>query len=331
VFSDGKDAFTGEQVSVHTGDPAGFETFDDLMKAFLAQVDAVTDVAVNLSNTSQMTFAEYAPSPLRSCLIDGCLERGRDYKNGGPLYGDGQILSEGMPDCVDSLAAVKKYVFEEKRFTMAEVTAAVNADFEGYEAVYRVLKNGPKFGNDDPYVDGIMKTVSEHWFAYLKTKRTFRGGIYAGGCSTFNRAANNGRATGALPNGKLKGDPMFADCIGAVPGMDTCGPTAAIKSALTYDQKEVTSGFVFQLRFDKSLFATETGMAAFLDLAKTYFRGGGQMMSINVLSAEELKEAQKHPEAYGDLVVRVGGYSDLFVRLSKELQDNIIARTDYRA
>ncbi|MBQ2546723.1 MAG: hypothetical protein II557_10565, partial [Clostridia bacterium] len=326
---DGYDTMRDAQLSIHTGDASKFGTFEALMEALYRQIDRVTDVSVSLSLSSQMTYARYAPSPMRSCLLDGCLERGRDYKNGGPLYGDGQILSEGMPDCVDSLAAVKKFVFEEKRYTMADLLDALRKNFEGYEEMRAVLMTAPKFGNDDPYVDAIMKEVSDHWFAYLKTKHTFRGGTFAGGCSTFSRAANNGRACPALPNGHLRGDPMFADCIGAVPGQDVCGPTAAVKSALVYDQTEVTSGFVFQLRFDKALFATEKGMSSFVSLAKSYFKGGGQQLSVNVLNPEELKDAQAHPERYGDLIVRVGGYSDYFVRLSRDLQDNIIARTNY--
>lgn len=326
---DGFDVVSGRQVSIHTGEAESFTTFEELMEALRAQVEYVTDTSVTLSNSSQRTYARYSPSPLRSCLLEGCLEKGRDYKNGGPLYGDGQILSEGMPDCVDSLAAIKRFVFEEKRFSMAELIEALRRNFVGYERMRTVLMSAPKFGNDDPFTDSIMKEVSDHWFAYLKTKRTFRGGHFAGGCSTFSRAANNGRACGALPNGHLSGDPMFADCIGAVPGQDVCGPTAAVKSALVYDQTEVTSGFVFQLRFDKQLFATETGMSAFIDLAKTYFAGGGQQLSINVVSAEELLDAKVHPERYGDLIVRVGGYSDYFNNLPGDLQDNIIARTSY--
>lgn len=326
---DGYDVKSNRQVSIHTGNAENFTTFEELMTALRDQVEYVTDTSISLSNSSQRTYARYSPSPLRSCLLDGCLEKGCDYKNGGPLYGDGQILSEGMPDCVDSLAAIKKFVFEEKRFSMSELISALKNNFDGNEAMRTVLMSAPKFGNDDPYVDSIMREVSSHWFAYLKTKRTFRGGHFAGGCSTFSRAANNGRACGALPNGHLSGDPMFADCIGAVPGQDVCGPTAAIKSALVYDQTEVTSGFVFQLRFDKQLFATEKGMESFVNLAKTYFAGGGQQMSINVVSAEELIDAKIHPELYGDLIVRVGGYSDYFNNLSGDLQDNIIARTSY--
>ena len=195
--------------------------------------------------------------------------------------------------------------------------------------MYRVLSTGSKFGNDDPYVDSIMTEITDHWFARLKRTRTFRGGVYTGGCSTFVCAPDMGRKTGALPCGHLAADPSYSDSINAVPGEDRNGPTAAVKSAFSYDQTEVGSGFVFQLRFDKKFFATEVGMEAFLQLAKTYFANGGQQMSINVLSSEELKEAQSHPEQYRDLVVRVGGYSDYFVNLCKELQDNVIARSSH--
>ena len=329
TLHDGVEMKNGRQVSIHTGNAAKFETFEQLMKAFLRQVDFVTDTCVSLSNSSQQTYAWTAPSPLRSCLIEGCLETGMDYKNGGPLYGDGQILSEGMPDAVDSLAAIKKFIFEEKRFTMAQLVDALRKDFVGYEEMQAVLKSAPHFGNDDPYVDSIMKQVSDHWFAYLKTKSTFRGGIFAGGCSTFQRAAARGKECAALPNGLRSEETLFADCIGATPGKDRCGPTAALKSALVYDHTEVTSGFVMQLRFEKKLFGTEKGMASFIQLAKSYFAGGGQQLSINVLSTEELLDAQKHPEKYADLIVRVGGFSAYFVTLDTELQNNIISRTNY--
>ena len=276
-----------------------------------------------------MYHGEHTPSPLRSCLIEGCLETGVDYKNGGPLYGDAQFLSFGMPETADSLAAIKKFIFEEKRYTMAQLVDALKKNFEGYDEMRAVLTSGPKFGNDNPYVDSIMTDITDHWFARLKMSRTFRRGRNAGGCSTFVNSPGVGKKCGTLPCGHLAGDPNFSDSINAVPGLDRNGPTAAVKSALAYDQTEVTSGFVFHLRFEKKVFATEKGMDSFLQLAKVYFANGGQQMSINVLSPEDLLEAQKHPEKYGDLIVRVGGYSDYFIRISKDLQDNVIARTSH--
>ena len=329
AFHDGVDALTGKQISIHTGNAAEFTSYEQLLEAFYGQLDFVTDLLVSVSNSAQMGYADHAPSPLRSCLIEGCLEKGMDYKNGGPLYGDAQFLSFGMPETADSLAAVKKYIFEERRYTMAELVDALRKDFEGYEEMLAVLSRGPKFGNDDPYVDAIMTEITDHWFARLKSTRTFRGGRNAGGCSTFTNSPYMGRSVGALPCGHRAGDESYSDSINATLGQDRHGPTAAVKSAMCYDQTEVTSGFVFQLRFDKKAFATEKGLDSFLQVAKTYFAGGGQQMSINVLSAEDLAEAQAHPEKYGDLIVRVGGYSDYFVRLSKGLQDNIIARTSH--
>jgi formate C-acetyltransferase len=329
ALHDGVDSLSGKQVSIHTGDATKFTTYEQLLAAFYGQMDFVDDTLIAISNSAQMAYAEFAPSPWRSCLIAGCLEKGQDYKNGGPLYGDAQFLSFGMPETADSLAAIKKYVFEEKRFTMAEVVDALRKDFEGYEELYNVLSRGPKFGNDDPYVDTIMTQITDHWFAHLKAHRTFRGGVYTGGCSTFTGSPGMGKQTGALPCGHRAGEAAYSDSINAELGQDRHGPTAAIKSALSYDQTEVTSGFVMQLRFEKKLFATEKGQDSFLQLAKSYFQNGGQQLSINVLSAEELRDAQLHPEKYGDLVVRVGGYSDYFTRLNKDLQDNIIARTSH--
>ena len=161
----------------------------------------------------------------------------------------------------------------------------------------------------------------------MKTKHTFRGGVYTGGCSTYNRAADNARNTAALPNGKRNGETNYADSIAATPGNDVKGPTALMLSMLRYDQRQACSGFVAQIKFDKALFDTEKGRASFIRLAKTYFLQGGQQLSVNVLDRDTLLAAQKEPEQYKNLIVRVGGYSDYFWRLTKELQQNVIDRT----
>jgi formate C-acetyltransferase len=161
----------------------------------------------------------------------------------------------------------------------------------------------------------------------LKRHHTYRGGVFTGGCSTYERAAQYGRSVAALPNGKKRGESLFADSIAAVPGCDTHGPTACMKSVLKYNHGEACSGFVFQIKFDKKLFVTEDGKRIFKGLAKAYFAGGGQQYTVTVVSPEDLIAAQKDPERYKNLIVRVGGYSDYFVDLGKGLQENIIART----
>ena len=212
---------------------------------------------------------------------------------------------------------------------MQELIDALRADFAGYEKLHHDSKNCEKFGNDIEEVDAITARVLNRFFTILKRNKTYRGGVFTGGCSTFNRAAGYGMKTAALPNGKLKGEPLLADSIAATPGRDTKGPTAQIKSVLKYNHTNACSGFVFQNKFEKKLFLSEKGKASFIALAKAFFAGGGQQYTITVVSPEDLLDAKINPEKHRNLIVRVGGYSDYFVNLSNELQDNVIARTSY--
>ena len=327
ALHNGKNTLNGETVSIETGDMRGAESYEEVENAFMEQLEYLTYMSCMGANRAQHMRAAFGPNPYRSCLIEGCLEKGIDYRNGGPLYGHGQILSEGLPDAGDSLWAIKKLVFIEKKYTMAELIDALEADFEGYDQLYYDFKNCDKFGNDIEGVDEITAKLNNRFFQILKRHHTYRGGVFTGGCSTFSRAAGYGRGTGALPNGRKKGDPMLADSIAAVPGCDTHGPTSLIKSVLKYNHVEAGSGFVFQNKFDKKIFATEKGRESFKALAKAFFAGGGQQYTVTVVNPEDLIEAQKNPDKYRNLIVRVGGYSDYFVNLEKGLQDNVIART----
>lgn len=328
TLHNGHSGMTGKLVAPETGDPCEFADFDAFYSAFLHQLNYLIDMATGQSNKTQQLLAKEVPCPLRSIFIEGCVEKGIDYKAGGPLYGHGQILAEGVADAIDSLAAVKKYVYEEKRFTMAELVDALNKNFEGYDDIYHLLKTTElKFGNDIDFVDSIGKDVVDHFNNYLLTIPTFRGGFFGGGCSPFSRAASYGIKTAALPNGKKKGEPMLADSIGATPGCDTSGPTALLKSCLKFDHTLPTSGFILNIKFDKEVFNTEVGQEGFLALCHAYFDNGGQQISAYTVSADELIDAQKYPEKHRNLIVRVGGYSDYFVNLPKNLQDNVIQRT----
>ena len=311
------------------GDPRDCASFGDFLALYYRYLDELTDAAVRMANAAQARRAVFGPNPLRSCLHEGCLEKGRDYRNGGPLYGHGQILAEGIADTADSLHAVRRLVYREKKYTMDELVRALETDFEGRETLRRDLMNCEKFGNDIEDVDTLCAAVTDHFFAFLKTRRTFRGGVYTGGCSPFSRAASNGMHTAALPNGRRSGESRYADSIAATPGNDVHGPTAAVRSMLRYSQTEACSGFVTQMKFDKTLFNSGSGRAAFIALAKTYFAHGGQQLSVNVLDRAALLEAQKHPERYRNLIVRVGGYSDYFCNLTPELQQNVIDRSEF--
>lgn len=325
----GTDPMSGKKVSIETGDPTTFTRYEEFERAFMQQLEFVTYNCCSSANTYQHLRGVFQPHPLRSCLIEGCLESGRDYRNGGPLYNHGQILAEGIADTGDSLYAVKKLVYDEKKYTMSQLLDALNANFTGHEQLHRDLKSCEKFGNDIEEVDLITAKALNRFFAVLKRNNTYRGGVFTGGCSTYTRAANYGRQTAALPNGKLRGEPLLADSIAATPGRDTNGPTAQIKSVLRYNHTDACSGFVFQNKFEKKLFNTPKGKQTFISLAKAFFAGGGQQFTVTVISPEDLLAAKAHPENYGNLIVRVGGYSDYFVNLDEGLQDNVIKRTIY--
>ncbi|MBR0535910.1 MAG: hypothetical protein IIX14_05980 [Clostridia bacterium] len=327
ALHNGVDAMSGEKISVETGDPRTFTTYERFEQAFMDQLEFVTYNACSSANRWQHMRGVFQPHPLRSCLIEGCLEKGRDYRNGGPLYNHGQILAEGIADAGDSLYAVKKLVFDKKKYTMAELIDALNANFKGYEQLHHDFKNCEKFGNDIEEVDKITARALNRFFTVLKRNHTYRGGVFTGGCSPFNRVASYACKTAALPNGKLKGEPLFADSIAATPGRDTHGPTALMKSVLKYNHTNAGSGFVFQNKFEKKIFNTEKGKASFIALAKAFFAGGAQQYTVTVISPEDLIDAKEHPENHRNLIVRVGGYSDYFTNLTKELQDNVIQRT----
>lgn len=320
--------FSEEKLGLETGSAADFQSFDELMAAYYQQVEYLANTIVSVSNRYQEAYARLAPIPWRSLLTQGCIERGMEYKDKGPYYGHGQVLTEGLPDTADSLAAIKHYVFDEKKYTMAQLVDALDKDFAGYEQLHADFSSWHKFGNDIEDVDSIYAEITDHIYRYFQTKQTYRGGVFGVGCSTFHRAPNYALHCGALPNGKKKGETMLADSIGATPGRDKKGPTSLLNSVLKGNQYLATSGNVLQMKFSKSQFNTDLGKNAFIALAKTYFQEGGQTLQINVLSREELLDAQIHPENHENLIVRVGGFSQYFNQLPLPLQENVIARTE---
>lgn len=317
-------------VGIETGDASELDTFEKFYEAVKAQTRYLIDSVCSMSNKTQRRYAKYTSNPLRSLTLEGCLERGRDYKDGGPLYNHGQILAHGIPDSIDSIATIKKFVYDEKRYTLAQVRDALAADYEGYDEMYETFRgSGLNFGNDIEYVDKIGGDYINFYNSYLMTKPTARGGFFSGGCSPTDDIARAGAAVWALPNGKRAGEQLYGDSIGATAGKDVNGPTALLRSCLAFDHTLPTSGFILNVRFDADLFNSEEGAEGFLALYKTFFEGKGQQLSVTVLDREQLLDAKVNPEKHKGLIVRVGGYSGYFVRLSPEIQDNVIARTDH--
>ena len=313
--------------TIPTGDTREFKSYEEFERAFLRQLQYLTNIACNHANSAQQIRAVYGANPFRSCLIEGCLEKGLDYRNGGPLYGNGQILAEGIADAGDSLWAVKKLVYDEKKYTMAELLEALAKDFAGFDELYRDFSSCEKFGNDISEVDEITSRILNRFFTILRRQRTYRGGFFSGGCSPDDRATYYGAQCAALPNGKRRAYPLIADSIAAVPGCDVKGPTSLVNSVLKYDHRNAGSGFIFQIKFDKKNFCTEKGKESFIGLAKTYFAGGGQQITATVVSPEELLDAVENPDRHRNLIVRVGGFSGYFVELADEIQQSVIKRT----
>ncbi|MBR5514733.1 MAG: hypothetical protein IKU52_00855 [Clostridia bacterium] len=322
----GKNALNGNIETLFSGNAREFKTYEDLERAFYKQLEYATFLACTWANSAQAHRAKYKPNPLRSLLIEGCIEKGKDYRNGGPLYGHGQILAEGIADAGDSLYAVKKLVFDEKKYTMDELITALEANWEGYEKMRAEFANCEKFGNDCDEVDAITAKMLNRFFKVLKRTNTYRGGVYTGGCSPFSRAAGYGRQLAAMPNGRKAKDPIIADSTGPVPGCAYNGPTAILNSVLKFDHWNAGSGFILNVKFDKTLFDTEQGYANFIALAKAYFGMGAQQLTSTVIDPAELLDALEHPENHKDLIVRVGGFSAKFVEIDRGLQENVIKR-----
>ena len=331
ALTNGECLYLNKRISIATGDATKFTSYEQLWEAFCRQVDYVTHMATITAFRCQKYNAMYAPHPFRSAFVQGCIEKGKDYCDGGPWYNQGEFLTQGLADSADSLNNIRHFVFETHRYTMNEVVDALKNNYKGYEEMYHTFRNyKEKFGNNMDAPDEIAGQIQRYFFNKLKEFRTYRdpvNGMYGGGCSTFVNAPAYGVCLGASANGRHKGDPLIADCIGATPGFDTNGPTAALCSALKYDHKLANSGFVMQLKFDKKIIATEDGKKTLTALIKTYFEQGGQQIAVSIVSPEELLDAKIHPENHGDLIVRVGGYSDHFVNLIPELQDSVVKRS----
>jgi formate C-acetyltransferase len=297
------------------------------MNAFKVQVSFFVGQLTRMSNRSQEAYSKTAPDPLRSLLVQGCIEKGRDVKSGGPIYNHGQVLIQGIGNTADSFAVIEKLVFREGRLSMDRLVSALNADWEGFETERTLAGRCPKYGNDDDSVDRFAAEAVEHCMSELKRYRTFRGGFFGGGSSVFVRGITFGSHVGATPDGRKSGQPL-ADSVGPVQGKDRLGPTAALGSVAKTDLTMAVSGYVLNLKLSRSLFDA-SGLDRLIALVQGYFTKGGQQVQIAVLDGGELRKAQDAPDAYRNLIVRVGGFSDYFVNLNRELQDEIISRTEH--
>jgi len=330
TLNNGFDPRTGKKIGLETGDPRNFKTFDELMLAFERQVRHFVDIKIRGNNIIERIYAEYLPAPFLSLLIDDCIAKGKDYHDGGARYNTSYIQGVGMGTITDSLSALRFHVFDQRSTSMAEFLELLARNFEGSEAWRQVLLNKtPKYGNDDDYADSLLRQVFEIYYQAVNGRPNMKGGTYRINLLPTTVHVYFGKMTGATPDGRLAYQPL-SEGVSPVQGADRKGPTAVIKSVAKIDHLR-TGGTLLNQKFTPQLLATEEGLRNLAHLIRTYFRLDGHHIQLNVVTAETLREAQRYPEKYRDLIVRVAGFSDYFVDLSKELQDEIIRRTEHEA
>jgi formate C-acetyltransferase len=328
TLNNGLDPKTGELVGLKTGDARNFESFDDLMEAYRKQIEYFANIKILGSNIIESIFSENLPVPFLSVIIDDCIANGKDYNSGGARYNTNYIQGVGMGTLTDSLSALKYHVFDKKNITIDELLEALEADFRGYENLQHVLiYKTPKYGNDDDYADEKAVKVFDYFYDAVNGRQSPRGGTYRINLLPTTCHVYFGSVTDATPDGRKKGLPV-SEGISPVQGADMKGPTAVIKSCAKLDHLR-TGGTLLNQKFNPQFFKDDEAISKVSSLVRSYFRMNGHHIQFNVVNAETLRAAQKHPEKYKDLIVRVAGYSDYFNDLTFELQEEIIKRTEH--
>jgi pyruvate formate-lyase/glycerol dehydratase family glycyl radical enzyme len=335
ALHDGVDPLTGVQVGPACGDLGTFESIDDVQEAFKKQVEYFAGIVATASNVLLPVRAKLNPCPFLSVFIDHRIELCRDVTAGGPPnYNHSQVMQgHGIIDIADSLAALDVLVFRDQRISKEELKRALESDFEGKEGAYirqLLINKAPKYGNDEDLVDGYAAWVWKTFFDAFKKYTNAKGGKFHPTCQTMSANVPSGEKVGALPNGRKAREPLV-DNTSPGPGLDVNGVTAVIKSVTKCHRtrNSSTGAGLVNLKFHPHTLAGVENLAKFADLALTFNDLGGWQVQFNVVSSETLRAAQRNPEQYRDLVVKVAGYNAQFIMLDKRLQDQIIARTEY--
>jgi len=326
----GVDPISGQKVGLATGDPKGFQFFDELYDAFVRQLNMIVDLKNRVNNYIERMFASHMPAPFLSVVIRDCIVKGKDYYNGGPRYNTNYIQCCGIGTISDSLSAIKTQVFDQRTITMEQLMNAISCNFKGHEALRLRLQNKtPFFGNDDDRADHLMQRVYASLFDAIDGKPNTKGGVYHLNMLSTTCHIYFGKMLGATPNGRVAGKPI-SDGTSPSHGADRNGPTAVIKSLGKMDQVK-SGGTLLNQRFLPDLLATKEDISKLVYLIRTYFKLNGHHIQFNIVDTRTLKKAQASPDDYRDLLVRVAGYSDYFVDLDEYHQQEIIERTEHES
>ena len=323
----GYDIVSKKQIGLPLGYAKDFKSYEELYDAYKKQIEYLVDIKIEGSNIIEKIYAEYMPAPFLSIITNDCISKGKDYNAGGARYNTNYLQGVGIGTITDSLAAIKYNVFDEQKLTMEELIEAMEHNYEGYERIANLVRNKtPKYGNDDDYADGIMKDVFNFYQKTVTGRPNMKGGTYRVNMLPTTCHVYFGEVMNASPNGRLAQKPV-SEGISPEKGADVNGPTAVIKSCAKMDHLR-TGGTLLNQKFTPSVVAGEEGLTHMADLVRAYFNMDGHHIQFNVIDKETLIQAQKNPDEYKDLIVRVAGYSDHFRNLSKALQDEIIERTE---
>ena len=336
TLNNGIDPESGKRLGLETGDPRTFTSFEQLYEAWHRQMEYFVNLKLSVNNYIERMFSLYAPATFLSIFIDDCIAKGKDYYSGGARYNTTYIQCTGLGTITDCFTALKKHVFEDRRYTMDKILEAMRNNWgedtaDNIQMDYRIMRqfirnHTPFFGNDDTYADTIAVRVYEDVVKAIDGRPNTRGGHTR--LNMLSTTCHNyfGSVCGATPDGRLA---HFAISDGTSPahGSDSHGPTAVIKSLGKLDQT-LSGGTLLNVRFVPTLLRREEDLKKFASLVRTYFKFGGHHIQFNIVDTQTLLDAQKHPENYRDLLVRVAGYSDYFNDMTEQLQNEIIARTE---
>jgi len=319
---------TGKQLGPKTGDPTTFKTFDDFFKAFKTQFAYFSGLNAEYNNIFTRANAELFPDPVRTALTEDGIKIGKSLLERTYLLENLAVLNNvGMMNVADSLTAIKKVVYDDKKYTMKEMKAALDANWVGYEQMQKECLSAPKYGNDDDYADSIAAELYKSLAEIAASLPTVVGGVHKPSAISISSQWPGGLQTGATPEGRAAGACLADGSMSPVRGMDTNGPTAILKSASKIDQ-DAFQATLLNMKFHPAALAKKEDMKKLASLMSTYFDMGGKHIQFNVVGKDALMLAKKEPEKNRDLVVRVAGYSAYFVKLTPPMQDEIISRTE---
>ncbi|MFW6151035.1 MAG: glycyl radical protein [Chloroflexota bacterium] len=332
ALNDGVWRFGGKQVGLRTGDPCQFASFERVMDAFKEQLAYIVRHMFVVNAIAENAYSDLLSSPFLSALTQGCIETGRDLQHGGATCNFGPAVNEiGIADVADSLVAIKKLVFDEKRITMSELLDALARDFEGREQTRaELLHHAPKFGNDNDGVDLIAHEVAQFCNDEVMKYRNIFGGQAQAGIIAVTAGIPFGKVVGALPSGRRGSEPL-ADNASPYAGNDLKGPTAILRSVAKLDPARLRNGTLLNMRLSPTSVSSPEGLRKMASFIRGMCDVGCWHIQFNVVSTDMLRDAQQHSENYADLLVRVAGYSAYFTQLHREVQEDIIRRTEHAA